>query len=158
MFNEIRPEGSTVSSEKKKAYAREYAAKKRAEKRAMGVATGKVLPKEVPVNRTVNKGGRPKSFVNKATEYGAFFNNFNDHCIDSGKGPATTAIEVLIFAIQPDSGLDIKERARIAEKLAAYESSRAPIISIEHVQNITKEEEFDADEALNNFMESLRKV
>ena len=55
--------------------------------------------------------------------------------------------------------MDIKDRARIAEKIASYESSRAPIISIEHVQNVVREEEdVDADKALDEFMESLRKV
>jgi len=54
--------------------------------------------------------------------------------------------------------LDMKDKARIADKLAPFESSRAPIISIEHVQNIQKEDEIDAEEALDNFLESLKKV
>lgn len=153
MLDEIRPEGSTASSEAKKQYARNYAAKKKAEKRAMGVATGKVLPKEV----TVNKGGRPKSIVNKVTEYGALFNRLNEERLAKGLSPLKTAMEVLIDAMQSDE-IDIKDKARIADKLAPFESSRAPIISIEHVQNISKDEEVDADEALNDFMESLRKV
>jgi len=153
MLDEIRPEGSTASSETKKQYARNYAAKKKAEKRAMGVATGKVLPKEVPVN----KGGRPKSIVNKVTEYGALFNRLNEERLAKGLSPLKTAMEVLIDAMQSDE-IDIKDKARIADKLAPFESSRAPIISIEHVQNISKDEEVDADEALNDFMESLRKV
>ena len=66
-------------------------------------------------------------------------------------------METLIEALQ--SEMDIKDRARIAEKIASYESSRAPIISIEHVQNVVREEEdVDADQALDEFMESLRKV
>jgi hypothetical protein len=66
-------------------------------------------------------------------------------------------MEVLIDAMQSDE-LDMKDKARIADKLAPFESSRAPIISIEHVQNIQKEDEIDADEALENFLESLKKV
>jgi hypothetical protein len=54
--------------------------------------------------------------------------------------------------------LDIKDKARIADKLAPFESSRAPIISIEHVQNSLRDEEEDADGAMENFLESLRKV
>lgn len=66
-------------------------------------------------------------------------------------------MEVLIEAMQSDE-LDIKDKARIADKLAPFESSRAPIISIEHVQNTMRDEEEDADGALQNFMNSLRKV
>ena len=54
--------------------------------------------------------------------------------------------------------LDIKDKAKIADKLAPFESSRAPIISIEHVQNITKDEEISADDALDDFLQSLKKV
>ena len=50
------------------------------------------------------------------------------------------------------------DKAKIADKLAPFESSRAPIISVEHIQNVTREDEGDADDALNDFMESLRKV
>ena len=71
--------------------------------------------------------------------------------------PLKTAMEVLIDAMQSDE-LDIKDKARIADKLAPFESSRAPVISIEHVQNVSREEETDADEALDDFIESLRKV
>jgi len=54
--------------------------------------------------------------------------------------------------------IDIKDKARIADKLAPFESSRAPIISIEHVQNISKDEEVSADEALDDFLTAIRKV
>jgi hypothetical protein len=54
--------------------------------------------------------------------------------------------------------LDIKDKARIADKLAPFESSRAPVISIEHVQNITKEEDVSAEDAMDEFLDSLRKV
>jgi hypothetical protein len=54
--------------------------------------------------------------------------------------------------------LDMKDKARIADKLAPFESSRAPIISIEHVQNIQKDEEEDAEQALESFLESLKKA
>ena len=78
--------------------------------------------------------------------------------LSSGLPGLVTAMETLIEAMQPENGLDIKDRARIAEKIATFESSRAPVISIEHVQNIQKEEEVDAEEAMKDFIESLRKV
>jgi hypothetical protein len=74
-----------------------------------------------------------------------------------GLPPLKTAMEVLIEAMQSDE-LDIKDKARIADKLAPFESSRAPIISIEHVQNVQRDEEEDADGALQNFMQQLKKV
>jgi hypothetical protein len=167
MFDEIRPEGSTVTSEEIKKKAREYAKARRAQNKAMKLATGQIEPKETPVvdefdmtafvPRSQVKAGRPKSIVNKVTEYGALFNSMNETSIKKGMGELTTAMETLIMAMQPDSGLDIKERAKIAEKIASYESSRAPIISIEHVQNITREDEGDAEDAINEFVESLRK-
>lgn len=140
-----------VSSEEVRAKRREYKKRYRAEKKAMQLATGKALPKEPkPV-------GRPKSIVNRVTEYGALFNQLNQERIDNGLPPLKTAMEVLIEAMQSDE-LDIKDKARIADKLAPFESSRAPVISIEHVQNIQKDEEVDADEALDDFLTSLRKV
>jgi hypothetical protein len=104
-----------------------------------------------------NKGGRPKSIVNKVTEYGAHFNKLNEERLSKGLPALKTAMDVLIEAMQSDE-LDIKDKARIADKLAPFESSRAPIISIEHVQNIQKDEEDTADESLAAFMETLRKV
>ena len=170
MFEEIRPEGSTVSSEALKKKAREYAVAKRAQKKAMKLATGQIEPKAietVPVvdefdmtnfqPRSQVKAGRPKSIVNKVTEYGALFNKLNDERTSRGLPPLKTAMEVLIDAMQSDE-LDIKDKAKIADKLAPFESSRAPIISVEHIQNVTREDEGDADDALNDFMESLRKV
>jgi hypothetical protein len=172
MFDQIRPEGSTVNSAELKKKAREYAKAKRAEKKAMGLVTGKIEPREAPEpapvdefdltnftprSQKTNLGGRPKSIVNKVTEYGALFNKLNDERMAKGLGPLKTAMEVLIDAMQSDE-LDIKDKAKIADKLAPFESSRAPIISVEHVQNVTREDEGDADDALNDFMESLRKV
>jgi hypothetical protein len=140
-----------VSSEEVRAKRREYKKRYRAEKKAMELATGKALPSE-PKPR-----GRPKSIVNRVTEYGALFNQLNQERVDNGLPPLKTAMEVLIEAMQSDE-LDIKDKARIADKLAPFESSRAPVISIEHVQNIQKDEEVDADEALDDFLTSLRKV
>lgn len=173
MFDEIRPEGSTVNSEELKKKAREYAKARRAEKKAMKLATGKIEPKEapepepvkdeydlssfVPRSQKPNVGGRPKSIVNKVTEYGALFNKLNDERTAKGLPPLKTAMEVLIDAMQSDE-LDIKDKAKIADKLAPFESSRAPIISVEHIQNVTREDEGDADDALNEFLDSLRKV
>jgi len=172
MFDEIRPEGSTVTSEEIKKKAREYAKARRAEKKAMKLATGKIEPKEVletvPVvdefdmsnfqpRSQKNAPGRPKSIVNKVTEYGALFNKLNDERTSRGLPPLKTAMEVLIDAMQSDE-LDIKDKAKIADKLAPFESSRAPIISVEHIQNVTREDEGDADDALREFMDSLRKV
>ena len=100
--------------------------------------------------------GRP-SPVNKVTEYGALFNRLNEERLVAGLPALKTAMQVLIEAMQSDE-LDIKDKARIADKLAPFESSRAPIISIEHVQNVQRDEEEDADGALENFMNSLKKV
>ena len=152
MFDEIKPEGSLATTEKQRNYSREQYAKKKAEKRAMGLATGKVEPRE-----SFNPKGRPKSIVNRVTEYGALFNQLNDAHMAKGLPPLKTAMEVLIEAMQSDE-LDIQQKSKIAEKLATFESSRAPIISIEHVQNINKEDEMNADDALEDFMNSLRKV
>ena len=101
--------------------------------------------------------GRPKSVVNKVTEYGALFNELNEQRAAAGLPPLKTAMEVLIEAMQSDE-LDIKDKARIADKLAPFESSRAPIISIEHVNNVIREEESTVEESVDDFLESLRKV
>ena len=101
--------------------------------------------------------GRPKSVVNKVTEYGALFNELNEQRAVKGLPPLKTAMEVLIEAMQSDE-LDIKDKARIADKLAPFESSRAPIISIEHVQNVIRDEESTMEESMDDFLESLRKV
>jgi hypothetical protein len=148
MFDEIRPEGSLVTPPDKLAAAKA----RNAQKRAMKVATGERLPKEPP-----KPSGRPKSVVNRVTEYGSLFNKLNEERLAKGLAPLKTAMEVLIDAMQSDE-LDIKDKARIADKLAPFESSRAPVISIEHVQNITKDEESTAEEAMDEFLESLRKV
>jgi hypothetical protein len=150
MFDEIRPEGSMVCTEEKKAKARDAWAKKK----ALKIATGEIIPEIKP---SANPAGRPKSIVNRVTEYGALFNKLNEERLSKGLSPLKTAMEVLIDAMQSDE-IDIKDKARIADKLAPFESSRAPIISVEHIQNVTREDEGDADEALNDFMESLRKV
>jgi hypothetical protein len=172
MFEEIRPEGSTVNSEEIKQKARDYAKAKRAQKKAMKLATGQIEPKQaietVPVVDEFDMtafiprsqkaaAGRPKSIVNKVTEYGALFNKLNDERTSKGLPPLKTAMEVLIDAMQSDE-LDIKDKAKIADKLAPFESSRAPIISVEHIQNVTREDEGDAEDALNEFLDSLRKV
>lgn len=117
-------------------------------KKAMRVAKGQKEPRP---------RGRPKSIVNRVTEYGALFNSLNDERAAKGLPPLKTAMEVLIEAMQSDE-LDFRDKARIADKLAAYESSRAPVISIEHVQNMVKDEDVDAEEALDDFLEALRKV
>lgn len=143
------PEG--LSAKEKLEKVREYKAMEKAAKKAMKLASGQILPEK-------NPRGRPKSIVNKVTEYGALFNQLNEQRMSSGLPGLVTAMETLIEAMQPENGLDIKDRARIAEKIATFESSRAPVISIEHVQNIQKEEEVDAEEAMKDFIESLRKV
>ena len=117
----------------------------------MKLASGQILPEK-------NPRGRPKSIVNKVTEYGALFNQLNEQRVSSGLPGLVTAMETLIEAMQPENGLDIKDRARIAEKIATFESSRAPVISIEHVQNVNKEEEASADDCLDDFLNSLKKV
>jgi hypothetical protein len=166
LFGEIRPEGSLVS-ERRKEKAHEYYLKskaKRAEKKAMALATGEKFPKEPkvadkpkPLHNGNGLGGKPKSVVNRVTEYGALFNKLNEERVARGLSPLKTAMEVLIDAMQSDE-LDIKDKAKIADKLAPFESSRAPVISIEHVQNIEKDEESTAEDALDDFLTALRKV
>lgn len=150
MFDEIRPEGSLASSDAKRADSRA----RYAHKKAMKIATGEVIPE---IKTALAGPGRPKSIVNRVTEYGALFNKLNEERLAKGLSPLKTAMEVLIDAMQSDE-IDIKDKARIADKLAPFESSRAPIISIEHVQNISKEEEVSADEALDDFLMAIRKV
>jgi hypothetical protein len=81
----------------------------------------------------------------------------NDERAAVGLPPLKTAMEVLIDAMQSEE-IDLRDKARIADKLAPFESSRAPIISIEHVNNVQEKEEVDADEALADFLSALNKV
>jgi hypothetical protein len=154
LFGEIRPEGSLVTSPEELEKKKHYMKMKRAEKRAMGLATGEQFPKE---EKPQVQKGRQKSIVNRVTEYGALFNKLNEERLAKGLPPLKTAMEVLIDAMQSEE-IDIKDKARIADKLAPFESSRAPIISIEHVNNVNKEEEVSADDALDDFLTALRKV
>jgi len=153
LFGEVRPEGSLVTDAEKLAQKKEYMARRRAQKKAMALATGEKLPKDEKPKFTKQQ----KSIVNRVTEYGALFNKLNDERVAKGLAPLKTAMEVLIDAMQSDE-IDIKDKARIADKLAPFESSRAPIISIEHVNNVNKEEEVSADDALDDFLTALRKV
>lgn len=150
LFGPIRPEGSDVTPEDVKAQKRAYYA----ERKAMKIASGEKEPK---VGKSHNPAGRPKSIVNRVTEYGALFNKLNQERLEKGLPPLKTAMDILIEAMQSDE-LELKDKAKIAEKLATFESSRAPIISIEHVQNIQKDEELGADDALDDFLDSLKKV
>ena len=154
LFGEIRPEGSILTDAEKLEYKKKYQKMKRDQKKAMALATGEKMPKEPKIPLST---GRPKSIVNRVTEYGALFNKLNEERIAKGLAPLKTAMEVLIDAMQSDE-IDIKDKARIADKLAPFESSRAPIISIEHVNNVNKEEEVSADDALDDFLTALRKV
>ena len=149
LFGEIRPEGSRINSP-------ETVARKngKAMKKANDLATGQLLPKDP---KPKANGNNRKSIVNRVTEYGALFNKLNEQHIEKGFAPLKTAMEVLIEAMQSNE-LDLKEKAKIAEKLATFESSRAPVITIEHIQNVQKDEEVDADGALDDFLEALRKV
>ncbi len=97
------------------------------------------------------------SIVNRVTEYGALFNRLNEQRMAEGKPQLKTAMEVLIEAMQSNQ-IELKDKAKIAERLATFESSRAPIISIEHVQNVNKEEEASADDSLDDFLNALKKV
>jgi len=153
LFGDIRPEGSLVTTPEELERKKRYMKMKRLEKRAMGLATGEQLPKDEKPKPT----GRQKSIVNRVTEYGALFNKLNEERLAKGLPPLKTAMEVLIDAMQSEE-IDIKDKARIADKLAPFESSRAPIISIEHVNNVNKEEEVSADDALDDFLTALRKV
>ena len=151
LFGEIRPEGTKINSPE--AIARKNG---KAMKKANDLATGQLLPKD-PKPKADGRTGRQKSIVNRVTEYGALFNKLNEQHIEKGFAPLKTAMEVLIEAMQSDE-LDLKEKAKIAEKLATFESSRAPVITIEHIQNVQKDEEVDAEGALDDFLEALRKV
>lgn len=162
MFDEIRQPTVKQNTEEHKKKARDAARARNAEKKAMKIASGEKMPRAgmggPPLGTVNNPNGRPKSIINRVTEYGATFNKMNEEAIAKGHGPLTSAMETLIMAMNSDQ-LDIKEKARIADKLAAFESSRAPIISIEHVNNmVNSEENVSADEALDDFMNSLRKV
>ena len=157
IHGDIRPEGTEVTSEEKKAQARKFYQLKKAERKALNIITGQQPPKEERPGVSPHPAGRPKSIVNRVTEYGALFNKLNDERAAKGLSPLKTAMEVLIDAMQSDE-LDIKDKAKIADKLAPFESSRAPIISIEHVNNVNKEEEVSADDALDDFLQALRKV
>ena len=161
MFDEIRQPTVKQNSEEHKKKARETARARRAEEKAMKIASGEMTPRAnagPPIGTVNNPNGRPKSIINRVTEYGATFNKMNEEAMAKGHGPLTSAMETLIMAMNSDQ-LDIKEKARIADKLAAFESSRAPIISIEHVNNmVNSEENVSAEDALGDFMESLRKV
>jgi hypothetical protein len=148
MFDEIRPEGSMVCTEEKKAKARAAWAKKRSLKLVDGVPE---------IKPSANPAGRPKSIVNRVTEYGALFNKLNEERLSKGLSPLKTAMEVLIDAMQSDE-IDIKDKARIADKLAPFESSRAPIITAEFIQNVNSKEESTVEEAMEDFMQSIRKV
>ena len=154
IFGEIREEGSQITDEATKQRVRDMHKAKQAEKKAFALATGGKLPREGVAHGTT---GRPKSIVNRVTEYGALFNKLNDERVSKGLSPLKTAMEVLIDAMQSDE-IDIKDKAKIADKLAPFESSRAPIISIEHVNNVNKDEEISADDALDDFLTALRKV
>ena len=109
------------------------------------------------VSTLPTKKKQADSVVNKVTEYGALFNKMNQERLDKGFAPLKTAMEILIEAMQSDE-LDIKDKARIADKMASYESSRAPVITVDYVQSVASKEETDADGALDAFMEILSKV
>lgn len=117
-----------------------------AQRKAMRLARGEIVPR-----------GRPKSPVNQVTEYGALFHALNMEHQERGLPPLKTAMEVLIEAMQSDL-LDLKEKAKIAEKLAQFESSRAPVMTIEYVQNMQMENQDDPEGALDDFLQALRKV
>ena len=87
------------------------------------------------VSTLPNKKKQAESVVNKVTEYGALFNKLNQERLDAGLPPLKTAMEILIEAMQSDE-LDMKDKARIADKMASYESSRAPVITVDYVQSI----------------------
>jgi hypothetical protein len=106
---------------------------------------------------TIKTIKKPESVVNKATEYGALFNKLNIERQNKGLPPLKTAMEILIEAMQSDE-LDIKDKAKIADKMASYESSRAPVITVDYVQNVNQREEANVDGALEAFMETLSKV
>lgn len=151
MFDQpIRDPNEYVMSEEQREYNRLALAKSRAKKK------GLPIPESAPARKMERKATN-KGIVNRVTEYGALFNRLNEERVNAGLAPLKTAMEVLIDAMQSDE-IELRDKARIAEKLATFESSRAPVISIEHVQNIVREEEVDADGAMAEFLDSLKKV
>jgi phosphopantetheine adenylyltransferase len=155
MFDEpIKEAGTFVKNEETRFKNRVYHLKRKAEKEGRELTAEEIEAARTP---KPSNAGRPKGVVNRVTEYGALFNTLNEERIEAGLPPLKTAMEVLIEAMQSHE-LDIKEKAKIAEKLANFESSRAPTISIEHVQNVQKTEEADADESMADFLNSLKKV
>ena len=155
----IRDPDEPVSSEKARAASAKYYERKKAEKRAIALAKGaRVSVVHPSTGKPVNGNkGRPRSIVNRVTEYGALFNRLNEERVEKGLPQLMTAMEVLIEAMQSDE-IELRDKAKIAEKLATFESSRAPIISIEHIQNVSKEDDLDADMAMKEFLEALHKV
>lgn len=146
----------SYTAAKRQEYARTSYARKKAKKAQKDkIVVDGVLASNVVTLAKPSKG--PKSVVNRVTEYGALFNKLNEEHIAAGNKPLKTAMEVLIEAMQSDE-LDLKEKSRIAEKLATFESSRAPVISIEHIENINRAEEVSADDSLADFLQSLKKA
>ena len=96
IHGDVRPEGTHVSDEEKKIKAREFYQMKKAQKKAFQLATGQQPPREPKPSVSPHPAGRPKSIVNRVTEYGARFNQLNDAHIAKGFPPLKTAMDVLI--------------------------------------------------------------
>lgn len=153
----IRQPDEMVSKPAHLAAAKKQSKKQSEERAAKAAANPNYKPRGLnnPANR--NMKGRPKSIVNKVTEYGSLFNTLNQERIDAGLPPLKTAMEVLIQAMQSEE-IDLKEKAKIAEKLATFESSRAPAITIEHQQKVIEEKETtSAEDKMAKFLQSLER-
>ena len=157
LTDEIRPEGSRVVSPEKNAINRARMELKRAKERAAAIKAGTYRPRGFAVNKDkINKKGRPKGIISSVTEYGETYNRLNEDRIAAGLPPLTSATEMLIQAMN-DKSVSLEDKIKIAEKLVSFEASRAPQVSVEHVQQVTQEANKvdNADEALQEFLSGL---
>ena len=155
--DELRPEGTFVKSAEERAINLAYMNLKRAKERKAKIKAGTYRARGFAVNKDkINKKGRPKGIVNSVTEYGETYNRLNEERIAAGLPPLTSATEMLIQAMN-DKSVSVEDKIKIAEKLVNFEASRAPQVSVEHVQQVTQEANKvdNADEALQDFLSGL---
>jgi polysaccharide deacetylase 2 family uncharacterized protein YibQ len=154
----IRQPDEPVSSPARLKAEEKYRAKQSAERAEKRANDPNFKPRGLNLNpENINRKGRPKSIVNKVTEYGSLFNKMNQDRIDAGLPPLKTAMETLIEALQSDE-LSVMDKVKIADRIAGYESSRAPVITLEHQQRVTEvEDSGSADDKMKKFLESLER-
>ena len=156
--DELRPEGSRVVPPEQNAINRARMELRRAKERAASIKAGTYRPRGFAVNKDkINRNGRPKGIINSVTEYGETYRRLNEERIASGLPALTSATEMLIQAMN-DKSVSVEDKIKIAEKLVNFEASRAPQVSVEHVQQVTQEANKvdNADEALQDFLMGLQ--